>query len=112
MMLRLRTEIERTPLRQLVGCREGVLLLGSCFTDNIGGWMVDHWLPVMSNPWGVFSTLQALQILFSASFRRQQSLPSTCTNNLVDTTVLLITASGATRMQRHCNECLPTLMPK
>ena len=45
MMLRLRTEIERTPLRQLVGCREGVLLLGSCFTDNIGGWMVDHWLP-------------------------------------------------------------------
>ncbi len=53
MMLKLRTEIDRTPLRQLIGCREGVLLLGSCFTENIGGWMADHWLPVMSNPWGV-----------------------------------------------------------
>ncbi|MBR5716306.1 MAG: GSCFA domain-containing protein [Bacteroidales bacterium] len=53
MMQRLRTEIERTPLRQLIGCREGVLLLGSCFTDNIGTWMQEHWLPVMSNPWGV-----------------------------------------------------------
>ena len=53
MMLRLRTEIERTPLRQLIGCREGVLLLGSCFTDNIGTWMQEHWLPVLCNPWGV-----------------------------------------------------------
>ena len=53
MMLRLHTEIERTPLRQLISCHEGVLLLGSCFTDNIGGWMASHWLPVMCNPWGV-----------------------------------------------------------
>ena len=52
-MQRLRTEIERTPLRQLIGCREGVLLLGSCFTDNIGTWLQEHWLPVLSNPWGV-----------------------------------------------------------
>ncbi len=53
MMPKLRTEIERSPLRQLIGCREGVLLLGSCFTDHIGSWMQDHWLPVMCNPWGV-----------------------------------------------------------
>jgi len=49
----LRTEIERTPLRQLIGCREGVLLLGSCFTDHIGTWLAQNWLPVLSNPWGV-----------------------------------------------------------
>lgn len=53
MMLKLRTEIERTPLRQLIGCREGVLLLGSCFTDHIGTWMGEHWLKVLCNPWGV-----------------------------------------------------------
>ena len=52
-MLRLRTEIERVPLRQPIGCREGILLLGSCFTDHIGTWLQEHWLPVMSNPWGV-----------------------------------------------------------
>ncbi len=52
-MLKLRTEIERSPLRQLIGCREGVLLLGSCFTDHIGSWMEENWLRVMCNPWGV-----------------------------------------------------------
>lgn len=51
--MKLRTEIERTPLRQLIGCREGVLLLGSCFTDHIGSWLGDSWLPVVCNPWGV-----------------------------------------------------------
>ena len=70
-MLRLRTEIERTPLRQLIGCREGVLLLGSCFTDHIGGWMEENWLPVMCNPWGVLfnpaSIAMSLQRILSAS---------------------------------------------
>ena len=51
--MKLRTEIERTPLRQPIGCREGVLLVGSCFTDHIGSWLADSWLPVMCNPWGV-----------------------------------------------------------
>ena len=69
MMLKLRTEIERTPLRQLVGCREGVLLLGSCFTDHIGSWMEEHWLKVMCNPWGVLfnpdSIAQSVQSILS-----------------------------------------------
>jgi len=51
--MKLRTEIERTPLRQPIGCREGVLLLGSCFTDHIGSWLAESWLPVLCNPWGV-----------------------------------------------------------
>ena len=69
MMLKLRTEIERTPLRQLIGCREGVLLLGSCFTDHIGTWMGEHWLKVLCNPWGVLfnpaSIAQSLQRVLS-----------------------------------------------
>lgn len=52
-MLKLRTEIERKPLRQPIGCREGILLLGSCFTDHIGHWLEESWLPVLCNPWGV-----------------------------------------------------------
>jgi len=51
--MKLRTEIEMTPLRQPIDCREGVLLLGSCFTDHIGEWMQESWLPVWSNPFGV-----------------------------------------------------------
>lgn len=52
-MIKFRTEIEREPLRQPLSCREGLLLLGSCFTDHIGEWLSECWLPVMSNPWGV-----------------------------------------------------------
>ncbi len=29
------------------------MLLGSCFTDHIGQWLEESWLPVMCNPWGV-----------------------------------------------------------
>ena len=71
MMLRLRTEIERAPLRQLIGCREGVLLLGSCFTEHIGSWMASHWLPVLCNPWGVLfnpaSIAMSLQRIIGSS---------------------------------------------
>lgn len=52
-MLKLRTEIERIPLRQPIGRREGILLLGSCFTDHIGSWLRESWLPVCVNPFGV-----------------------------------------------------------
>lgn len=59
------------PLRQPMGCREGVLLLGSCFTDHIGQWLADAWLPAMCNPWGVLfnpqSIAQSLQRLVSQS---------------------------------------------
>ena len=51
--MRLRTETERVPLRRLIGPREGILLLGSCFTDHVGQWMEESWLKVMCNPWGV-----------------------------------------------------------
>ncbi len=73
MMLKLRTEISRSPLRQLFGCREGVLLLGSCFTDHIGCWMEEHWLRVMCNPWGVLfnpaSIAMSLQRIISTPER-------------------------------------------
>lgn len=29
------------------------MLVGSCFTEHIGQWLQEAWLPVMCNPWGV-----------------------------------------------------------
>ena len=52
-MLKLRTEIERIPLPRPIDRGEGIMLLGSCFTDHIGQWLSDAWLPVMCNPYGV-----------------------------------------------------------
>ena len=52
-MIKLRTEIERIPLPRLIDRGEGIMLLGSCFTDHIGQWLEASWLPVLCNPWGV-----------------------------------------------------------
>ena len=53
MAMKFRTEIERIPLPRLIDRGEGIMLLGSCFTDHIGSWLEQSWLPVMCNPWGV-----------------------------------------------------------
>lgn len=51
--MRLRTEVEHKALQQLIAPGDGLLLVGSCFTDHIGSWLQEMWLPVCSNPWGV-----------------------------------------------------------
>ena len=53
MAMKLRTEIERIPLPRPIDRGEGIMLLGSCFTDHIGQWLSDAWLPVSCNPYGV-----------------------------------------------------------
>ena len=52
-MIKLRTEIERIPLPRQIDRGEGIMLLGSCFTDHIGQWLQESWLSVMCNPYGV-----------------------------------------------------------
>ena len=51
--MKFRTEIDRIPLPRPIDRGEGIMLLGSCFTDHIGQWLSDAWLPVTCNPYGV-----------------------------------------------------------
>lgn len=51
--MKLRTEIEHKPMQQLIAPGDGLMLVGSCFTDHIGSWLQQMWLPVCCNPWGV-----------------------------------------------------------
>ncbi len=51
--MKFRTEIERIPLPRPIDRGEGIMLLGSCFTDHIGQWLADAWLHVQCNPYGV-----------------------------------------------------------
>lgn len=51
--MKLRTEIERIPLKRKIDLGDGIFMVGSCFTGNIGGWLAESWLPVTINPWGV-----------------------------------------------------------
>ncbi|MBQ0056210.1 MAG: GSCFA domain-containing protein [Bacteroidales bacterium] len=52
-MIKLRTEVERQSLKQQIAPGDSLFLIGSCFTDHIGSWLKDMWLPVTCNPWGV-----------------------------------------------------------
>ena len=51
-MLKFRTEIENILSGYPIGYSDSVLILGSCFADNIGRWLHEHCLDVMSNPFG------------------------------------------------------------
>ena len=66
--MKLRTEIERIPLPRPIDRGEGIMLLGSCFTDHIGQWLSDAWLPVSCNPYGVlFNPSSIAQALMRVS---------------------------------------------
>ena len=68
MAMKLRTEIERIPLSRPIDRGEGIMLLGSCFTDPIGQWLSDAWLPVSCNPFGVlFNPSSIAQALMRVS---------------------------------------------
>lgn len=51
--MKLRTEIERIPLKRRIDLGDKIFMVGSCFTGNIGGWLAECWLPVTISPWGV-----------------------------------------------------------
>lgn len=51
--MKLRTELEPTSFSQRIEAGDQLFLIGSCFTEHIGQWLSDCWLPVCCNPWGV-----------------------------------------------------------
>lgn len=51
--MKLRTELQPTPLSRRIDIGQKTLLLGSCFTEHIGKWLQSAWLDVACNPWGV-----------------------------------------------------------
>ena len=64
--------IEIEPLRRRIGKQEGVLLLGSCFADEIGERLAAAGYKVMANPFGTLynpvSIAQAMQIIGAETF--------------------------------------------
>ena len=52
-MIRFRTEVELPSTLQQANYRRPFLMVGSCFTENIGGRLKDLCFPVEINPFGV-----------------------------------------------------------
>lgn len=48
-----RTELTPTQLSRTIDLGENIMLVGSCFTEHIGSWLQEHFLPATVNPWGV-----------------------------------------------------------
>ena len=51
--MQLRTEIELKPSLFKIGYADKILLLGSCFTQNIGQWLSDQFFQISLNPFGI-----------------------------------------------------------
>ena len=64
--------IEIEPLRRRIGKQEGILLLGSCFADEMGERLAAAGYKVMSNPFGTLynpvSIAHAMQIIGAETF--------------------------------------------
>lgn len=51
--MNLYTEVTASPLNESIRYKDKILLMGSCFTDNIGARLNDHYYSTLVNPFGV-----------------------------------------------------------
>jgi hypothetical protein len=65
--MKFRSEISIPEIKVKIGCEKPVVMLGSCFTENIGTYLVQHLFNVTVNPFGViynpFSIRNAIEAL-------------------------------------------------
>lgn len=65
-------KIEIEPLRRRIGKQDGILLLGSCFADEMGDRLVEAGYKVLANPFGTLynpiSIANAMQIIGAETF--------------------------------------------
>jgi len=51
--MKFRTEIPRPEYPFLIGYENKSIFMGSCFSDHIGNYLINHGFPVLSNPFGI-----------------------------------------------------------
>lgn len=52
-MINFRTEVELPKVQKQLSYRQNALMIGSCFTENIGNYLVSHYFPIQTNPCGI-----------------------------------------------------------
>ncbi|MCX6222005.1 MAG: GSCFA domain-containing protein [Bacteroidia bacterium] len=52
-MINFRTEVSLPKVKKQLSYRKNALMIGSCFTENIGNYLKDHYFPVLTNPCGI-----------------------------------------------------------
>ncbi|MEG1616322.1 MAG: GSCFA domain-containing protein [Bacteroidales bacterium] len=73
-----RTLLQAVPSHPKIGYDNKLLLLGSCFTEHIGGWLEDHYFDALTNPFGVIfnpeSVARSLQNLLEEKVYTESEL--------------------------------------
>ena len=68
-MIKFRTEVDIPDFIKKMGYRHQSLMIGSCFTENIGNYLQDRCLPVIVNPFGILynpaSIANSIELLIS-----------------------------------------------
>lgn len=76
--MKFRSEITIPPIKVKIGCKKPVILLGSCFTENIGTYLENHLFNVSVNPFGViynpFSIRNAVEALLHRNSYTEKDL--------------------------------------
>ncbi len=52
-MINFRTEVALPKVVKKLSYRQSVMMIGSCFTENIGNYLRDHYFPIQTNPCGI-----------------------------------------------------------
>ena len=52
-MINFRTEVSLPKVKKQLSYRQNALMIGSCFTENIGNYLKDHYFPALTNPCGI-----------------------------------------------------------
>jgi len=52
-MITFRTEVKMPVVEKQLSYRRNILMIGSCFTENIGNYLENHLFPVQTNPCGI-----------------------------------------------------------
>ncbi|MCK9641024.1 MAG: GSCFA domain-containing protein [Prolixibacteraceae bacterium] len=52
-MMNLRTEVILPKINRQLSYRKNAMMMGSCFTENIGKYLKDHYFPILTNPCGI-----------------------------------------------------------
>lgn len=52
-MINFRTEVSLPKVKKQLSYRQNALMIGSCFTENIGNYLKDHYFPILTNPCGI-----------------------------------------------------------
>jgi hypothetical protein len=52
-MITFRTEVAMPKVTKQISYRQNIVMIGSCFTENIGNNLQNHYFPVLTNPFGI-----------------------------------------------------------